>query len=347
MRRGMPKRSGPRVPAAPRGRLHPPRAAGPLARATLRLGVAALLGGAAFVAAAGAAGAAPPPQGAAAGAVRPQPSAPPRVASINLCTDQLLLLLADPAQILTVSWLSADPQESTMARLAARFPLNYGTAEELLRFDPDVVLAGTLTSDFTRRLLERLGYRVVEIAPADSVADIAANVERIAGAIGQRARGAALAGSLRRRRAELSRAAGRHRVDAVVLRPGGFTVGRGTLADELMALAGLDNVAADRGLDRWGSLSVETLVRSRPALLILSGYRRDEASLANTVFDHPALRRLAERTPSLTVPAAEWACGLPQSLDSVVAMRRAAAQVVVPVAAAEPERSAAAAESAP
>ena len=44
----------------------------------------------------------------------------PTVASINLCADQLVLALADPEQILTVSWLAADPEESLLADQAAR-----------------------------------------------------------------------------------------------------------------------------------------------------------------------------------------------------------------------------------
>jgi iron complex transport system substrate-binding protein len=253
------------------------------------------------------------------------PHALPKVASINLCTDQLVLLLADDAQILTLSWLSSDPQESMLAARAAKYPPNYGSAEEMLRFDPDVVVAGTLTGTFTRTLLERLGYRVVEIAPAESVADIAANIEQVADAIGQRARGSAVVATLEKRRSELERAGAGRRVGAVVLRPGGFTVGRGTLAQDFMSLAGLENLAADGGLDRWGSLSIETLLRARPELLILTDYRRDEASLANTVFQHPALEDLAAHTASLVVPAAEWGCGLPQSLDSVAEMERRAA----------------------
>src|SRR5262249_43349455 len=67
-------------------------------------------------------------------------AAPPSVASINLCADQLVLTVAAPEQVLTVSWLSADPEESLLATQAARYPLNYGSAEELLRFKPDVVI---------------------------------------------------------------------------------------------------------------------------------------------------------------------------------------------------------------
>ncbi len=113
----------------------------------------------------------------------------PSVASINLCADQLVLTVAAPEQVLTVSWLSADPEESLLAAQAARYPLNYGSAEELLRFNPDVVIAGAYTNAFTRALLARLGYRVIELEPEESVADIARNLRLVAAAIGRDERG--------------------------------------------------------------------------------------------------------------------------------------------------------------
>lgn len=248
----------------------------------------------------------------------------PTVASINLCTDQLVLSLAEPEQILTVSWLSVDPEESMRADDAIRYPVNYGTAEELLRHAPDVVVAGSFTSAYTRSLLAELGYEVVEIEPANSVADVARNIEQVAAAVEQVERGRMLLAAMRERLARLSRTRPVRPVRAVVLRPGGFTTGSGSLAHELMTLAGLVNEPAEQGLDRWGSLSMETLLRTEPELLILSGYRARDASLANGVFDHPALDGLRARIPSVVVPAAQWGCGLPESLDSVETLQRAA-----------------------
>jgi iron complex transport system substrate-binding protein len=241
----------------------------------------------------------------------------PRVASINLCADQLVLALAEREQILTVSWLAADPHESMLAERAAGLPLNYGTAEELIRFEPDVVIAGAFTGGFTRALLARLGVRIVELPPADTLEDIERDLRLVAAAIGQAARAEALIRDMRRRVRDIAAARPAQPVDAVVVRPGGFTVGRGMLAHEIMELAGLRNVAAEQGLDRWGSLSMETLLASAPALIVLTDYRPHEASLAHAVLDHPALARLSEQVQTVTVPAAFWACGLPQSLDSV------------------------------
>jgi iron complex transport system substrate-binding protein len=250
----------------------------------------------------------------------------PSVASVNLCADQLVLVLADPEQILTLSWLSADPEESLLAATAARYPLNYGTAEELLHFSPDLVIAGAYTSGFTRALLARLGYRVLELKPETTIAEIEANVLTVAEAVGHPERGKRLVASMRAEERTIDAHRPAHAPATVVVRPGGFTVGKHSLADELLTLAGMRNVAAEQGLDRWGSLSMEALLRSAPELIVLTGYRLAQPSLANMVLEHPALARLKAEGRTATVPAAYWACGLPQSLESVTILQHAAQQ---------------------
>jgi iron complex transport system substrate-binding protein len=248
----------------------------------------------------------------------------PTVASINLCADQHVLALADPEQILTVSWLAADPEESLFAAEAARHTLNYGTAEELLEFSPDVVFAGTYTSPFARAMLRRLGYRVVELTPEESVLDIERNVRLVAALVGQIARGERLIAAMHDDVHDIEANRPARPLATVIVRPGGFTVGAGSLSHELLGLAGLRNVAAEQGLDRWGSLSMEALLRSAPELIVLTGYRSTQPSLANAVLQHPALRQLGAAQRTVTVPSALWSCGLPRSLESAVLLQRAA-----------------------
>ena len=247
----------------------------------------------------------------------------PSVASINLCADQLVLTLADPAQIRTVSWLAADPHESMLDEQARRYPLNYGSAEEILEFAPDVVVAGTFTSAFTRALLRDLGYTVVDLAPENSIADIERNIEIVGAVLGREEHATLVIREMRAQVAALAAQRIPESVTAVVVRPGGFTVGAHTLADELMTLAGLRNIVAESGLDRWGSLSMETLLESAPALLVYTGYRREQPSLANLVLEHAALTHLAAKTATVTVPAKYWSCGLPASLESVELLQAA------------------------
>lgn len=237
----------------------------------------------------------------------------PSVASINLCTDQLVLAVADPDQVVALSWLSADPEESMRAAEAADYPLNYGSAEELIAFGADVVVAGTETSPFTRELLRRLGSTVVDVEPADSLDDVARNLRAVGAAIGRGPEAEAAVAAMRARvEAIVAERGGRTR-STVVVRPGGFTIGRDTLANELIGLAGLENVVAE--LDRWGSLSIETLLRSAPDVIVVTRYRAGEASLANSFFDHPGLASIAG-TQRLEVPARYFACGTPDSLVS-------------------------------
>lgn len=242
----------------------------------------------------------------------------PTVASINLCTDQLVLSVADPEQILSLSWLASHPEESMLAAAASRYPVNYGSAEELLLIDADVIIAGSETSPFTRQLLERLGATIVVVEPATSLADVARNLEQVGTAVGRPAAAREAATALQSRAAALAARRAAPPRSAVVVRPGGFTIGRDTLAFELLALAGLDNAIAE--LDRWGSLSIETLIVESPEVLVMVRYRDDEASLANRFFRHPALATLAASQQTVAVHSRYFACGVPASLDATAAL---------------------------
>ena len=253
--------------------------------------------------------------------------AAPRVASINVCTDQLVLSMADPEQIATLSWLASDPEESLYAELARAFPPNYGSAEEVLRFDPDVVIAGAYTGAFTRALLTRLGYRVVDVAPAEDLEGITANLRLVAEAIGQTERAEQLVARLHAQADAYRARATPPPADALVIRPGGFTVERGSLADSMMTMAGLRNIAAELGLDRWGSLSVETLLRTEPEVVVLPTYRSGDVSLAHAALQHPAITKVLGDVPTARLPSAAWGCGTPETLGSVAALQQAVVEL--------------------
>ena len=97
------------------------------------------------------------------------PAQPQRVVSMNLCTDQLAMMLAAPSQLLSVSFLASDPQASVMAEDAKSYEANYGRAEEIYLLDPDLVLAGSYTNPATDDILRRLNVPVVVMEPARSI----------------------------------------------------------------------------------------------------------------------------------------------------------------------------------
>ncbi len=267
-------------------------------RAFVRLSSAALALLAALGSAPGAAADTPPPA---------------RVVSINVCTDQLAMLLAAPGQLLSVSHLARDPYSSAMAAEARAWPANRGGAEEVFLMRPDLVLAGTQAAQTTVAMLHRLGVRVEAFAPENDLDDIRASIARIGRLLGREAQATALVASMEARLAALP--AGGARPLAVVYHPNGYATGSGTLADAMLRAAGFRNLAAEAGIEGGGVLALEALVMAAPDLVI-TGPRYPGASRAEAVLDHPALARV----PRASLADARWVCGTPHLLDALQAL---------------------------
>ncbi len=91
---------------------------------------------------------------------------------MNLCTDQFALMLAAPGQLVSVSYVSADPVTSPMADAAATYPLNYGSAEQIYLMRPDLVLAHPWSDPTAIAMLRRLGVHVVQVPGVERLTDI-------------------------------------------------------------------------------------------------------------------------------------------------------------------------------
>jgi len=254
-----------------------------------------------------------------------QAATPERIVSMNLCTDQLLLMLAESEHILSVSWLSADPRESPLAAQAGEFVLNHGFAEEILPLDPDLVIAGSMTTSYTVNLLQRLGYEVLEVEQAGSLAGVRRNIRAIAAAIGDGEAGERLIRAMDNNLARIR--ARREPVPRRVLvyRPGGYTMGKGTLVNEILEEAGLVNIASSLGITGWAQISVEDVLRMRPEAIVIDSYRIDEPSLANNPIKHKALEKFTRNTPILEIPGEWWSCGTPFSLAAANLLQRGVA----------------------
>ena len=88
----------------------------------------------------------------------------PRIVSMNVCTDQVLLRLADPEQILGLSRFSGDARQSWTADDARRYRILSGGAEDVLVLRPDIAVASVFDKRSTRELLKEKGIHLVEFA---------------------------------------------------------------------------------------------------------------------------------------------------------------------------------------
>lgn len=257
------------------------------------------------------------------GAALPVAAAPERVVSLNLCTDQLAMLLAAPGQLVSVSFLSQRPRISAMADRAQDFPANHGRAEEVFLMRPDLVLAGSYTSRAAVRMLRRLGVEVAEFPPERSFADIRAHLLRMGRLLGQSEKAERMVARFDAKLADL-RVTGGTRPSVALYGPNGYTTGAGTLADDILDAAGFANIAAKAGLPGGGTLPLERLVMLRPDLIV-TGARYPGASQAEALLDHPALAALRADLPEAPDTGPEWSCGTPFVLDAVAEMAAARA----------------------
>ncbi len=248
------------------------------------------------------------------------PAAPQRIVSLNLCTDELLLLLAPRARIAAVSALADNPAYSPATALAKGLPSSHGTAEEVLRLEPDLVLASTYSLPYTLELLRGEGVPLVLIEQPGSLAQARENLRLVAEALGLEARGRALRREFDGRlQKAAARAARLPRLRGLVLQARGYTHGAHSLIGEVLALAGIENISAELGYEGWAQIPLETLLRQRPEVIVVESQGESDRSLAAAVLRHPALDSLDARI--IEVPERLWACGSPflaESLESIV-----------------------------
>jgi len=244
---------------------------------------------------------------------------PRRVVSVNLCTDQLALLLAEPGQLISVSRLAHDPDASALYELAQALPTNGSGAEEVFLLKPDLVLAGTFTSAATVNMLRGLGIDVVLFAPAQALSDIPAHIARMGEVLGQPDAAAKMVDAFETDLAALS-APPAWRPRAALSYVNNYSSGNKTLAGDILHTAGFDNVAAEAGLEGTGTLSLEQLVLLAPDVII-QGRNYPGQARAEDNLNHPALRALSETKLAGEITDRDWICGTPQVVQAIAKMR--------------------------
>jgi iron complex transport system substrate-binding protein len=235
-----------------------------------------------------------------------------------------VLRLADRDNIASVTWLSGDPDSSNVAALAAQVPVNHGLAEEVIALAPDLVVAGQHTGRSAVALLRRTGFPLIELAVPRSLDDVRGQIRMVAGAIGEPERGDRMIADMDDRLAAFARAAPATRRRALVLNPNSFTAGSGSLADKIIAAAGLDNLAPALGVDNYGRVPLEAVVTAHPDVLILDARRDGPPSWATDLLRHPVLAGLPGDTRMVVLPSRLWTCGGPAVIEAVARLAQAA-----------------------
>jgi iron complex transport system substrate-binding protein len=256
-------------------------------------------------------------------AASPARAAGPRIASMNVCTDQLLIPLADPEQIVGLSRYSRDRSESWAAGEAHKYRILSGGAEDILVLRPDVVVASLFDKRSTRELLRAKGLHLAEFAVPRNLDEVKAQIRQMGEVVqhGDRATAeiAQLDAAVARARNVV--ASKHHSVLPLPLSRRGWVSGGDSLLSSLLSETGLFNVATDLGVSSGGYASLEAIVNAKPDFVVVSeaGDRAEDDGRAFLL--HPALDRIYPPAKRIVIPDRLTVCGgvmLAEALDVLV-----------------------------
>jgi iron complex transport system substrate-binding protein len=246
----------------------------------------------------------------------------PRIASMNVCTDQLLIPLADPAQIVGLSRYSRDAWQSWAAGDTRSFPALSGGAEDVLLLNPDVVVASLFDKRSTRELLKAHGLHLAEFSVPRNLDEVKDQIQQMGELVHHADRARVEIARLDTAMARARKAvAGKHyRILPLTRR--GWVPGTETFFSSLLTATGLFNVAGDLDLTLGGFASLEVIASAKPDFILVSqagDIARDEGQ---AFLLHPALERFYPPEKRIVIPERLTECGsvmLADALDVLVA----------------------------
>jgi iron complex transport system substrate-binding protein len=201
--------------------------------------------------------------------------------SSYLGADELLAELVDAARVMGVSVYADDGGTSNCAGLyPPRVERLRSDPETIFALEPDLVLVAGFTDSDALRLIDASGLPVARWSRFDSFADILGQITLVGAAVGEEGRAKALAAAVARQLAEVEgRLRNERRRRVLYFDPPSFTMGKGTLVDEILSLAGGVNVVRELGISGPSEIDLETILALDPEVVFLPSYAGNGSAL--------------------------------------------------------------------
>ncbi len=247
------------------------------------------------------------------------PSLPPqRIVSIGLCTDQLLLMIAQRSQIASLTTSSTDLQMSYMADAVGDISLNSTAIEEVIQYNPDLIVGSHFAARDTTRFLRQLGYEVKLVALPTTVEEIYNQLMRFGEWTGNQHRAVTLVAEMKQEIIDIQ-ARYQHRPEKtmIIYSPNGYTIGANTLEDNVLKQAGFRNLSAEMGIVGFKKISLEKVIVAKPDFLQIDNHVYNQNSLASRYIGHPVLNKLSAEQGQLFIPSRIRACAGPMVTEAI------------------------------
>ena len=104
---------------------------------------------------------------------------------------------------------------------------------------------------------------------------------------------------------------------AMIFSPNGYTIGKNTIENDVLTLAGYRNLAAEMGIEGFKQISMEKLVIQQPDVVMIDNHVYDDNSLANVLLMHPVLNKISSKETRRFIPSRLRACAGVMSAEAV------------------------------
>lgn len=226
---------------------------------------------------------------------------PQRIVSLDLCMDWFLAHHADPAQVTALSPLHL---RYPIHWIGDNWPSHDSSLEQIVKLQPDLVLAGQYSALMLRERLRTLGYPLAVLPLPATLEQVASYEQQLLKLIG--------------RDPALAQPVPAHNTpepDAkrlLLLGSNGIGTGRDTFEHQIIEQAGWRNYLTASG---HVQLDLEQIASDPPDAILFAA--PDHQALANRFADHPVLRRSIPADGWLTTDYWRWQCPGPWTWDLI------------------------------
>ncbi len=193
----------------------------------------------------------------------------PRLVSMNVCADQLLLTLADPEQILGLSRFSRDGWQSQAGDIS-RYPVLSGGAEDVLLIRPRHRRRQRVRQALDAGAVEGQGSSPRRTRRAANLDEARQQIREAGDITGHPDRAAAEIARLDAALARARRAVSERHYRVLPLSRRGWVAGSDSFVGSLLGETGLRSAAGDLGFAFGGFASLEAIVNLRPDFIVVS-----------------------------------------------------------------------------
>ncbi len=212
---------------------------------------------------------------------------------MTLATDEMLAGLVPAERIVCITALADD---HGISNVAGHYPrqiprIHEVRAERIIALAPDLVCVAPYNSADTLELLKRSGLSIYSNESVRTIDEIESGLAALGARVGEPERARLLIDHMRARRRRLAdQLSGDLKRPRVLFWSAGYTSGRGTTIDQVIAEGGGENVAAALKLEGSAEIAPERVIAADPDVVLLARWDADDRQ--GQIANHPILRKL-------------------------------------------------------